>query len=74
MNSGATGNPGNKDKPMTLSLHKDQLKAAPTYDPDKPPKIVGAPAPRSTAAPAPPAAAATSPTPTPPSSPDNGGK
>jgi hypothetical protein len=34
--------PGNRDKPVTLSLHKEQLKSAPTYNPDKPPRIVGA--------------------------------
>jgi sporulation protein YlmC with PRC-barrel domain len=36
--------PGNKDKPVTLSLTKDQLKAAPEYKSDKPALIMHAPA------------------------------
>jgi hypothetical protein len=60
--------PGDKDKPLTLSLQKDQLKAAPTYKPDKPPRIVGAPAPKTTPPPA------ATPAPTTPSSNDNPGK
>jgi len=59
--------PGNKDKPVTLSLEKGQLKAAPTYDPDKPPRIVGtsaAPTPAKPATPPTAAQPAKSPTPT----------
>lgn len=37
---------GDKDKSLTLNLDKDQLKSAPTYKPDKPPRIVEAPAPK----------------------------
>jgi hypothetical protein len=65
--------PGNKDKPVTLSLQKDQLKSAPTYDPDKPPKIIGAPLPASQTQSSPPAKP-TEPAPTTPSSNDNTGK
>ncbi|HEX4111304.1 MAG TPA: PRC-barrel domain-containing protein [Stellaceae bacterium] len=53
--------PGDKDKPLTLRLQKDQLKAAPTYKPDTPPRIVGAPAPKTP----PPAAAPPPKTPSP---------
>jgi PRC-barrel domain len=35
--------PGDKDKPVTLSLEKAQLQAAPEYKADAPPRIVGAP-------------------------------
>jgi hypothetical protein len=59
---------GNKDKPLTLNLAKEQLKAAPSYDPDKPPKIVGAPAPKTTPPPA------ATPAQTTPSPNDNTGK
>jgi PRC-barrel domain len=35
--------PGNDKRPITLSLHKAQLQAAPAYEPGKPAKILGAP-------------------------------
>jgi sporulation protein YlmC with PRC-barrel domain len=46
--------PGNKDKPVTLSLSKDQLKSAPEYKSDKAAQVVHAPAPKPPAKPAPP--------------------
>ncbi|HXE17490.1 MAG TPA: PRC-barrel domain-containing protein [Stellaceae bacterium] len=42
--------PGDKKKPVTLKIDKDQLKSAPEYKPDKAARIVGAP---TTPAPAP---------------------
>jgi sporulation protein YlmC with PRC-barrel domain len=37
--------PGDKKRPVTLKLDKDQLKSAPEYKPDKAARILGAPAP-----------------------------
>jgi sporulation protein YlmC with PRC-barrel domain len=45
--------PGDKDKPVTLSLQKEQLKAAPEYKSDKPALIMHAPAPPEKPAPPP---------------------
>jgi len=51
--------PGDKNKPVTLSLQKEQLRAAPEYKPGKGLHIVGAPTPSPVKVPAPaPAASA----------------